>query len=238
MEQAMPGMQILADAGAGSERPLACGSPGGEDVADVPSLSGTGEESGQARSDEVSSKSECGQHEFQQIFDRYSRPIMAFLRDLLGDWAAAEELTQETFIRAYRARGSKRANTRISTWLFGIAYNVGREGIRDRYRKRRAVGLEEPVCRDLKDESISPAQSLIDKETKQAIRIALARLSESQRTVFILKVVNQMRYQEITAITGAHVAKLKTDLHRARLEMRKLLQPYIDGGSPGLRGNS
>ena len=238
MEQAMPGMQVLANAGGECMCPRACGSPGGEDVADVPALSGTGEESVESRSAEASSTNECGHQEFQQIFDRYSRPIMAFLRDLLGDWAAAEELTQETFIRAYRARGSKRANTRISTWLFGIAYNVGREGIRDRYRKRRAVGLEEPVCRDLKDESISPAQMVIDKETKRAIRKALARLSESQRTVFILKVVNQMKYQEITAITGARVAKLKTDLHRARLEMRKLLQPYIDGDAPGLRGNS
>ncbi len=238
MEQAMQGTYVVTRARADASCFGRRQAPEGEELAEVRALTGFRTESRNSQSDEASSAGECEHGEFQQIFDRYARPVTAFLRDLLGDWTQAEELTQETFIRAYRARGSKRTDTRISTWLFGIAYNVAREAIRDRYRRQKARGLEEADWRDLKDERVSPAQSVIDKETKLAIQRALAQLSESQRIVFILKVVNQMRYQEITAITGAHIGKLKTDLHRARLEMRRLLQPYIRGCAPGLRGTS
>jgi len=232
----MPDMYVVAGAKADAACLDARGPSKGDGLTDAHAL--TGEGSRESQSEEALPAAECRHSEFQQIFERYARPVMAFLRDLLGDWGVAEELTQETFIRAYRARATKRAETRISTWLFGIAYNVGREAIRDRYRKQKARGLEETDFRDLKDERLSPAQSVIDRETKRAIRAALAQLSESQRTVFILKVVNQMKYQEIAGITGAGIGKLKTDLHRARLEMRRLLQPYVEGRVPGLRGNS
>ncbi len=211
---------------------------GGVDLSEAETLNGARAECGEPRAEEVSLAQGSGHREFQEIFDRYARPVTAFLRDLLGDWSAAEELTQETFVRAYRGRAAKRADTRISTWLFGIALNVAREALRARYRRRAARGLEDPACQDLKDERRSPADNVIDQEVKRAIQSALARLSEAQRTVFVLKVVNQMRYQEITAITGARIGKLKTDLHRARLEMRRLLEPYVRGRVPGMRGDS
>lgn len=174
--------------------------------------------------------------DFREIFSRYCRPVMGFLRNLVGSWETAEELAQETFIRAYRSRATKRRDTRISTWLFGIAFNVAREAIRGRYRTLKAGDLDDRACLNLQDAGRLPDQALIDKETRNRIGIALARLSEAQRVVFVLKVVNQMRYQEITAITGTRIEKLKTDLHRARLEMRKILEPYMAGRVSGLRG--
>ena len=177
------------------------------------------------------------QDEFRDVFERYARPVQAFLRDLLGDRAMAEEMTQETFIRAYRARASKRPDSRISTWLFGIAYNVGREAIREKYRERNTAGSGELELLNLRDERQKPDQSLMDVEARRAIQQALARLPESQRVVFLLKIVNQMRYQEIRAITGSGVGKLKTDLHRARLEMRRLLASYFDRPASGKRGS-
>ncbi len=237
-DQAMPGMFADRRPDAGISFLSKSESHEGKELDGAEALTGIEAGSRSLQPDEASPAGEYGCVEFQQVFERYAKPLTAFIRDLLGDWSAAEELTQETFIRAYRARASKRPDTRISTWLFGIAFNVAREAIRERYRRQSTRTLEDAGCSELKDDRRSPAQSVIDKETKQAIQAALAQLSESQRTVFILKVVNQMRYQEITAITGARIAKLKTDLHRARLEMRRLLTPYIRGGSPGQRGNS
>ena len=62
----------------------------------------------------------------------------------------------------------------------------------------------------------------------RAIHVALHRLDEDKRLVFSLKVFQQQSYEEIALITGFSMAKLKTDLHRARAEMRKLLRPYME----------
>jgi RNA polymerase sigma-70 factor (ECF subfamily) len=206
-------------------------------VTDVGALNGIVADCRQSRTEKLLSTAARAQDDFREVFERYARPVFAFLRDLLGDWTLAEEMTQETFIRAYRARASKRPDSRISTWLFGIAYNVGREAIRKKYRERSTSGLETPASLNLKDERQAPDQSLMDVETKKAIQEALVHLPESQRVVFLLKIVNQMRYQEIAAITGAGVGKLKTDLHRARIQMRKMLSEYSRRPISGKRGN-
>jgi RNA polymerase sigma-70 factor (ECF subfamily) len=210
----------------------------GVGLSDIGAKGGATAEFGDANPAETASGGADPLDDFQPIFERYARPVTGFLRDLLGDWALAEEMTQETFIRAFRSRGSKRMDTRISTWLFGIAFNVGREAIRDKYRRRNARDLQDPACRNLQDDGCAPDQDFIDKETRRIIQAALSQLSDAQRVVFILKVVNEMRYQEISAITGAGVGKLKTDLHRARIEMRRMLDPYMRRRVSGMRGNS
>jgi RNA polymerase sigma-70 factor (ECF subfamily) len=206
-------------------------------VTDVEALKGIVTECRQSRTEKLLPTAARTQDDFRDVFERYARPVLAFLRDLLGDRSLAEEMTQETFIRAYRARASKRPDSRISTWLFGIAYNVGREAIREKYRQRDTAALGDLDFHSLKDERPKPDQSLMDVESRRAIQKALADLPEPQRVVFLLKIVNQMRYQEIRAITGSGVGKLKTDLHRARLEMRKMLAPYFDRHVSGKRGN-
>ena len=72
---------------------------------------------------------------FRLIFERYSRPVISFIYDMVNDRGLAEELTQETFVRAFRAIHTMRAETKLSTWLFGIARNVARESLRARARR-------------------------------------------------------------------------------------------------------
>ena len=76
---------------------------------------------------------------FRLIFERYSRPVISFIYDMVDDRALAEELTQETFVRAFRAIHTMRAETKLSTWLFGIARNVARESLRARARANSHV---------------------------------------------------------------------------------------------------
>src|SRR5438128_10097531 len=64
------------------------------------------------------------QEAFRLIFERYSRPVMSFIYDLVSNRVLAEDLTQETFVRAYRSLRTLRKETKLSTWLFGIAKNV------------------------------------------------------------------------------------------------------------------
>ena len=167
---------------------------------------------------------------FRLIFERYSRPVISFIYDMVNDRGLAEELTQETFVRAFRAIHTMRAETKLSTWLFGIARNVARESLRARARAGNHVNLADKSVMDLSDKKPAPVDGLLSKELNELIRRSLASLDEDKRLVFTLKVLHQCSYEEIAAITGFSLAKLKTDLHRARAEMRKRISPYAGVG--------
>lgn len=166
---------------------------------------------------------------FRLIFDRYSRPVLSFIYDMVGDRAQAEDLAQETFVRAFRGLQSLREETKLSTWLFAIAKNVAREQLRTRRRDAGNVEIDGEEAFELHDHSPTPAGQLLDKELNGVITSALSRLDEDKRLVFTLKVLQQRSYEEIAEITGFSVGKLKTDLHRARAEMRKRIGPYLGG---------
>jgi len=167
---------------------------------------------------------------FRLIFERYSRPVISFIYDMVNDRGLAEELTQETFVRAYRAIHTMRPETKLSTWLFGIARNVARESLRARARATSHVDLADKSVMDISDKKPEPVAGLLSKELNDLIRRSLAALDEDKRLVFTLKVLHQCSYEEIAAITGFSIAKLKTDLHRARVEMRKQISPYAGVG--------
>jgi RNA polymerase sigma-70 factor, ECF subfamily len=167
---------------------------------------------------------------FRLIFERYSRPVISFIYDMVNDRGLAEELTQETFVRAYRSIRTMRAETKLSTWLFGIARNVARESLRARARASNHVDLADKSLMDLSDKKPVPVEGLLSKELNELIRRSLAALDEDKRLVFTLKVLHQCSYEEIATITGFSVAKLKPDLHRARAEMRKKIGAYAGVG--------
>jgi RNA polymerase sigma-70 factor, ECF subfamily len=167
---------------------------------------------------------------FRLVFDRYSRPVISFIFDMVNDRALAEELTQETFVRAFRAIRTMRRETKLSTWLFGIARNVARESLRARARAASQVDLADRSVMDLSDKRPVPVDGVLNKELNDVIRRSLAELDEDKRLVFTLKVLHQCSYEEIAEITGFSLAKLKTDLHRARAEMRRRVGAYAGVG--------
>ena len=167
---------------------------------------------------------------FRLIFERYSRPVISFIFDMVNDRSLAEELTQETFVRAYRAMRTMRRETKLSTWLFGIARNVARESLRARARAVSHVELNDKSVLELSDKRPVPVESVLGKELNEVIRRSLSALDEDKRLVFTLKVLHQCSYEEIAEITGFSLAKLKTDLHRARAEMRRRISAYAGVG--------
>src|SRR5215212_1262213 len=106
---------------------------------------------------------------FRLIFERYSRPVISFIYDMVNDRALAEELTQETFVRAFRSIRTMRAETKLSTWLFGIARNVARESIRARARAVSHVDLADKSVMDLSDNKPVPVDGLLSKELNELI---------------------------------------------------------------------
>lgn len=165
---------------------------------------------------------------FRAIFERYSRPVISFIYDMVGTRELAEELTQETFVRAYKNISALRDETKLSTWLFGIAKNVARESLRSRRASGRNINLDDEAAMELRDESPAPDGQLLDKELNRTIQDALAKLDEDKRLVFTLKVLQHQSYEQIAEITGFTIPKLKTDLHRARALMRRHLVAYLE----------
>ena len=181
-------------------------------------------------SEDLINRSRAGDQEaFRLIFERYARPVLSFIYDLVGQRDLAEELTQETFVRAYKNLNGVRDETKLASWLFGIGRNVAREAIRARRRESQNV-----LAADFSDgrfentTQVSPAQDLLHKELNLAMQDALALLDEDRRVVFVLKVFRQCSYQEIVDVTGFTLAKVKTDLHRARVEVRRRMGPFLE----------
>jgi RNA polymerase sigma-70 factor (ECF subfamily) len=164
---------------------------------------------------------------FRLLFERYSRPVISFVFDMVGERALAEDLTQETFVRAYRHLGALREEEKFSTWLFSIAKNVAREHLRSGERRATKIELDDESVLELRDDGQTPAGELLDKELNAVVRRALAALDEDKRLVFALKIFQQRSYEEIVEITGFSLPKVKTDLHRARAEMRRRIGPYM-----------
>ncbi len=167
------------------------------------------------------------QEAFHLIFNRYGRPVLSFINNLVQNRDLAEELAQETFVRAHKNLGGLRDEIKISTWLFGIARNVVRESVRQARRNDRKVGLDEPESLRLESKGVLPEGAMLNRELTDTIQNALLELDEDKRLVFSLKIFHEKSYEEISEITGFTIAKLKTDLHRARAEMRKRLVPYL-----------
>lgn len=179
-------------------------------------------------SQELIALARTGDHEaFRLLFERYAAPVMLFTYNLVGRRDVAEELTQETFVRAYRNLKKLRDEARFSTWLFGIGRNVAREWLRSSEPLNRRGSIDaESVPEPQHPAGISPADQLQEKELNAAIEIALQSLDDERRMVFALKVFHQYSYQEIVDITGFSLGKVKTELHRARVEMRRRLRTF------------
>lgn len=143
------------------------------------------------------------------LFVRYREPIFRFLRRFVRDGAAAEDLTQETFLRAlgasYSANGYERA------WVFQIARNLARDHLRGHARVAPAVSVDDRAGR-----ATDPALGL-------DLDAALAALDEDDREVFLLKEIGGLAYAEIAAACGLTPDAVRSRLHRARLALRKQL---------------
>lgn len=159
---------------------------------------------------------------FRLLFEEQQAVVYRFVYAMVADADAAKELTQETFFRAWRAFAAFEARSSASTWLCGIARNV----VLNDLRARRRFAGEAPPERAAAERSDG---ALLSGELRGAIRDALRALDADKRAVFVLKVLEGKSYEEIAAITGSAIAKLKTDLHRARLQLRAALGGWREG---------
>ncbi len=165
---------------------------------------------------------------FQQIYEQHHRFVLKFLYGMVGEIGLAEELTQETFVRAFTSISKMRSEAKLSTWLGGIAKNVTSNFFRSRRRENRNLEIDSLPFTEISAGNLSPDAELLNVELQDVIRDALSKLTEDKRLVFVLKILQHKSYEEIAEITDSTIPKLKTDLHRAKSEMRRLIRPYLE----------
>lgn len=166
------------------------------------------------------------QKAFRLIFDRHAPAVRRFLHDLLRDGEAADEATQEVFVRAHGRLSSLRDDDKLQPWLFGIARHVFHETL----RSRRARALAPPLDAQI-DQRPTPEGALMGREADRLLAEALALLPEERRAALLLRIDHGLDYEEIRVVMGWSMAKVKNEIHRARLELRSRLEKYVGGRS-------
>jgi RNA polymerase sigma-70 factor (ECF subfamily) len=168
-----------------------------------------------------------------EAFVRLYRPkVFRFALASLGDVDAAETVTQDCFLRAHQARETFRQDCGMHTWLMQIAVNLIRDHIRNRrfqfWRRLNRTARELDVAgRAIADRSRSPEMQALMNERVAAIWTAAERLPAKQRTVFLLRFVEDMDLLEIVAATGMKEGTVKTHLFRALRTVRERLGEKI-----------
>jgi RNA polymerase sigma-70 factor (ECF subfamily) len=156
----------------------------------------------------ISSEGPVNRDLVASLFERHRLPVYRFLRRLLRDGAVAEDLTQETFLRAlsgrYHADGRERA------WVFQIARNLARDHVR--------AGARRPALVELRDVANGG-----DFTRATELDAALAALGEEDREVFLLKEIGGLSYSEIADACDLTPDAVRSRLHRTRLILRSAL---------------
>ena len=165
---------------------------------------------------------------FRSLFLRHSPGVRRYLGDLLRDDAAADDATQETFLRAFDSLRSLRDGARLSSWLFGIARNVFLEQCRARADLKRR--LEQPnVEVEAVDQAPTPDAALLLAEADRVLADALSHVGEPRKSALLLRLDHGLSYEDIADVMGWSVAKVKNEIHRGRLQLRAQLLRYLGG---------
>ncbi len=172
---------------------------------------------------------------FNRLVEERHGDIYALLYRLTEDPEEARDLTQETFLQAFRNIAGFRGEADLRTWLYRIAVNQARNRWRlwKRRRRDRTVSLDAPVGDEgsaplsagLTDEGArDPEQQALARERERALRAALSTLSRSYREVIILRDIEGLSYEEVAQALDMNIGTVKSRLSRGRDELRRRLE--------------
>ena len=158
------------------------------------------------------------QHAFGELVRRHQSPVRGLLRQLVrADVELADDLAQETFIRAYKNIRSFRGEAKFSTWLYRIAYNVFRENAR---KRKELVGIdEERLQAEVDPQTTDPA-------LRHDLMNALANLPLHERTAVTLCCQNGLSHDEAARVLDIPLGTVKTNVLRGREKLKKMLAAW------------
>ena len=169
---------------------------------------------------------------YRELIRRYERPIFALIFRMVRDRELAEDLSQETFVKALNAIGSYRPEFKFSSWIFKIANNAAIDHLRR--RELDTLSLEgsphaatpeamQATALQIGNREESPLEAVEARELGSAIEAAIGRLRPEYRSCILLRHVEGRAYEEIAEILDLPLGTVKTYIHRARHELREAL---------------
>ncbi len=153
----------------------------------------------------------------------YMDNLYRYAMVLTRNRSEAEDLVQETYVRAIRAMGSLRADSNIKSWLYTILRNIWLNQLRKHYSAPEMVGvdLDDVIVETSKD----PHQVYVDTLYREQLRAAIHQLPVDFREIIVLREYEELSYQEIAGLLGCPVGTVMSRLARARIKLRALLSP-------------
>jgi len=170
----------------------------------------------------------------RRIHEVYAQRILNFVYKMVGSREDAEDISQNVFLRAFQDLGSLQEAERFEPWLYRIARNEVYQAFR---KKRSEPALQEPGGTDAErdypefdpaDRKPTPQDEILHAELGATIRSVLGSLPPKLREVFVLAVIDEKSYAEISDIVGRSLLSVKTDIFRARRYAREVLGQYLE----------
>ncbi|HSR68389.1 MAG TPA: RNA polymerase sigma factor, partial [Acidobacteriota bacterium] len=168
---------------------------------------------------------------FHGIYEIFGERILNYIYRLTSSREDAEDLAQDTFILAFRKLGTLKDNRKIQSWLYRIAQN----NVFQKYRGKKHYfesideddAVELPETQQHGVPSKSPEEAVLSGELGELVEKVIADLPPKYREVFVLSAVQKMSYQDISEVVGRSLASVKSDIHRARVQVRDRIKEYL-----------
>lgn len=161
--------------------------------------------------------------QFNVLVNRYRDRIYRYLIKRLDDPSAAEDLTQETFITAYKKLDTFKQNSKFSTWLYGIALNISRNHL-NRSPKRPYQDIHQEENNNSNENGEGLLGELIQQETLLSLKEKIDELGENLKDTSILVFFESFSYEETAVIMGIPIGTVKSRIYRARKVLKEIMK--------------
>jgi len=186
----------------------------------------------QIREDQLVARCRAGDVEaFGQVYAQYERQVFRYAYHLVGHREDADDIKQETFLRAYQALPHFKGECSMLCWLLRICGNLCRDRLKS--RRRHPESLADPqTTQDLwpgdARAQADPHTLLEQRQARETLRRALAAMPPAHREILVLREIEELPYDEIAEVLGCSLASVKLRLFRARRLLRQRLTALID----------
>lgn len=174
---------------------------------------------------------------FNELVHAYGRRVGGLVFRMLGNRAEAEDLTQEVFVQVFKAIGTFRGDSKLSTWIYRIAVNLCKN--RTKYLRVRHAGEQDELeavaervplgeaTRANVAQIERPDEAMAGRQVEKIVQDAIARIDPTFRECLVLRDVEELSYEEIGEITGLPPGTVKSRIFRARAQLKEMVEKEL-----------